>query len=81
MSLRPVTRKILPVNEPWDPDLLAEELEGQVLYHCTINFCCTINEGQNSIPCDERAVALPVAGVAAAAGAIYYFRRRRTPKR
>lgn len=79
MALRPVNRKNLPVNEPWDERLLAEELEAQVFYDCTVNFCCTINDHGNSIPCDARAIAVPAAGLAALAGAIAFFRRRRRP--
>ncbi|MEW8978926.1 MAG: hypothetical protein AB2385_11005 [Symbiobacterium sp.] len=80
MWLRPVTRKHLPVSEEWNADLLAEELETQVFYDCTVNFCCSINENDLSIPCDERALAVQLAGLAALGGAIFYFHRKRTPK-
>ncbi|WP_374712960.1 hypothetical protein [Symbiobacterium terraclitae] len=81
MSLRPVTRTHLPVDESWDPEQLAEELEGQVFYDCGVNFCCTINDGGTSMPCDWRAGAVPVGGLAAIAGAIVYFRRRRASRK
>lgn len=77
MSRRPLTSAILPINEPWNPDDLAEELEGNVYYDCNLNFCCSVNEGDLSLPCDERSLAAQVIGAVAVVGAVIYLRRRR----